>query len=129
MTLEELNEHHDLLDRLRQAVEMRDALMSAACPGAQNLSGMPHATGVSDKIGDLAVEIADLDTAIEHLENEIAKSEAALSEWISGIDNTYTKIIFRLRFIRGMQWKEVAGIIGKYKSEESVKHAVYRYLE
>ena len=129
MTLYELNKHHDLLDRRQKAVEMRDALMSAACPGAQKLTGMPHATGVSDKVGDLAVEIAEVDDEIQRLDAEIHTSEAIITAWLSEIEDMKTRIIFRLRFIRGYQWKEIAGVVGKFDTEDSVKRTAYRYLD
>ena len=59
MTLKELNGHFVLRERLARAKEMLASLQAAACPGAQVLTGMPHAPGVSDKVGDLAVEIAE----------------------------------------------------------------------
>jgi len=129
MTLYELNKHHDLLDRRQKAVEMRDALMSAACPGAQKLTGMPHATGVSDKVGDLAVEIAEVDDEIQRLDAEIHTSEAIITAWLSEIEDMKTRIIFRLRFIRGYQWKEIAGVVGQYQTESSVRGSAYRYLK
>ena len=67
MTLKELNGHFVLRERLARAKEMLASLQAAACPGAQVLTGMPHAPGVSDKVGDLAVEIADLEGRIQIL--------------------------------------------------------------
>ena len=112
MTLQELNQHLDLLEQLSEAEEMLDALRAAACPGAQNLSGMPHAPGVRDKVGDLAVEIADMSGSVETLRSEVRESEAHILPYITDIRDNQTRLVFRLRFLRGLTWKEVARVIG-----------------
>ena len=125
MTLAQLNEHLDAVQQLARTEETLKNLWDAAVPGAQKLTGMPHASGVRDKVGDFAVEIADLESEIEREKAVIAESEERIAAWISTIEDGTTRIIFRLRFIRAMQWKEIAGIVGKYSTESSVKHAVY----
>ena len=73
---------------------------------------MPHAPGVSDKVGDLAVEIADLEGRIQILMNELSLEESKINLFISAIENDQTRMIFRLRFLRCLTWGEVAAIIG-----------------
>jgi len=126
VTLEQLNELFDLREKLSKAMETRLSLESAACPGAQVLTGMPHGTGVKDKVGDLAVEIADLSARIEYLQRAIDEREKEFESFVSTIDDDQTRIIFRLRFSRGLSWKEVSQILGKYTTENSVKAACYR---
>lgn len=128
MTLSELNQHLELIEKKEKATEMLQSLREAACPGAAALTGMPHATGVKDKVGDLAVEIADMDARIEYLDEEIGKSEKSILPWIATIPDDQTRLIFRLRFLRGLAWKEVAVVVGGRNSEDSVKMACYRYL-
>lgn len=128
MTLQELNRLFELRERLAKAQEMIDALRAAACPGGQVLTGMPHAQGIKDKVGDLAVEIADMDERISFLESEIERVKVPIAEWIKTIDNDQTRLIFRLRFMRGLSWKEVAAVIGGRNTEDSVRMACYRYL-
>lgn len=129
MTLKELNRHFTLRERLSRAKEMLASLQAAACPGAQVLTGMPHAPGVSDKVGDLAVEIADLEGRIQILMNELSMEERKINLFISNIENDQTRMIFRLRFLRCLTWGEVAAIIGGNNSESAVKNICYRYLE
>lgn len=129
MTLQELNQHLDLLAQLNEAEDMLEALRAAACPGAQNLSGMPHAPGVRDKVGDLAAEIADMATSVDGLRSEVEASEATIMPFIIAIRDNQTRLVFRLRFLRGLTWKEVATVIGGRNSEDSVKMVCYRYLD
>lgn len=128
MTLQRLNEHFELRIRLAKAQEMLESLRAAACPGAAVLTGMPHAPGVKDKVGDLAAEIADMDARIEYLEAKIKQDEREILEYIRAIDDDQLRLIFRLRFIRCLTWGEVASVIGGRNTEDAVKSACYRYL-
>lgn len=128
MTLENLNQHLELVNELKKAKEMLQSLWNAAYPGGQVLTGMPHAPGVKDKIGDLGIEIADLETEIEAIEIRVKKSELFVASYIDKIPDIQTRMVFRLRFCRGYQWKEVARMLGGGNSEDSVKKVCYRYL-
>ena len=92
------------------------------------LTGMPGSPGVHDKVGDLAVELADIDDVIEALEEDIERSEAPVLMFIKGISDINVRTVFRLRFIRGLSWKEVSRIMGKYTTEKSVSELCYKYL-
>lgn len=128
MTLQELSHHFKLRERLERDTELLKFLEAAACPGAQVLTGMPHAPGVRDKVGDLAVEIADLKERIRYLENEIEVEEQEVTRFITSIPDEQLRIIFRLRFLRGLTWGEVAAVVGGRNTEEAVKSSAYRYL-
>ena len=129
MTLKELNGHFALRERLARAKEMLASLQAAACPGAQVLTGMPHAPGMSDKVGDLAVEIADLEGRIQILMNELSLEETKINLFISAIENDQTRMIFRLRFLHCLTWGEVATVIGGHNTEGSTQKICYRYLD
>lgn len=129
MTLQELNRYFDLNDKLAKANEMLERLQAAILPGGQVLTGMPHAPGVKDKVGDLAVEIVDLEARITYLKSEIKKQEDEISVFVATIEDDYTRMIFRLRFQRALLWEDVTAIIGGGNTVESVKSTCYRYLE
>lgn len=129
MTLQELSQYFKLRERLARDEEILESLEATACPGAQVLTGMPHTPGVKDKVGDLAVEIADMKERIRFLEEEIAREGVKVSAFIAGIENDQTRMIFRLRFLRCLTWGEVAAVIGGRNTEAAVKNVCYRYLE
>ncbi|MFQ8761811.1 MAG: hypothetical protein ACLSAF_22430 [Intestinimonas sp.] len=129
MTLQELSQYFKLREQLARDEEILESLRATACPGAQVLTGMPHATGVRDKVGDLAVEIADMKERIRYLREEIGQEESRVTAFISGIENDQTRMIFRLRFLRCLTWGEVAAVVGGRNTESSVKNTCYRYLE
>lgn len=128
MTLEDLNKHLLLREKLEKAQEMLVSLRAAAQPGAARLTGMPHTPGVKDKVGDLAVEIADLTSRIDYLNAELAQQEPPIEAFIAEIEDDQTRLVFRLRFLRGLSWKEVSQILGQYTTENSVKSACYRFF-
>ena len=127
MTKQDLSYHVELKKQLAADLELLASLEAAAGPRVQHLDGMPHASGVRDVVGDLAAEIADLKTEIAQLESEIARSEREIVGYITTIKDAQTRMIFRLRFIRGMSWKEVAATIG-WISESGVKSIYNRYI-
>jgi len=128
MTLEDLNKHLLLREKLEKAQEMLVSLRAAAQPGAARLTGMPHTPGVKDKVGDLAVEIADLTSRIDYLNAELAQQEPPIEAFIAEIEDDQTRLVFRLRFLRGLSWKEVSQILGRFTTEKSVSEVCYKYL-
>lgn len=129
MTLRELTDHWRLLQKLHESKETLRSLQESIAPAGQVLTGMPHAPGVKDKVGDLAVEIAQMEEDIAKQQKISDDEEKTILLFVSGIDDPRTKLIFRLRFIRGMTWGEVAGLVGNYATEKSVKQVCYRYLD
>ena len=128
MTLQELSKYYKLHERLERNREMLSSLYAAAGPGAQVITGMPHAPGVSDKVGDLAAELWDLQSKIDYLEQRCAEEKKKLEKYIGGIKDDQTRMIFRLRFIHCMTWPQVAETIGGRNTANSVKLICYRYL-
>ena len=128
MTKQEVSYHWKLRKRLAADMELLASLEAAAGPGAPRLDGLPHAPGFRDRVGDCAAAIADAKSEIARTEAELAKSEAAIVAYIDTIADLQTRTIFRLRFLGGMAWKEVAAAIGGWNTEKSVKLRCYRYL-
>lgn len=128
MTLDELNAHRDGLVELARLREILDRLRDKAHPGAQRLDGMPHGSGVGDPTGQLAAEIADLSATIEAQEQALRSSGQAVARFVDGIPDARTRLVFRLRFVRGLTWKEVADHLGQYQSADGAAKICYNYL-
>ena len=128
MTLQELSRHVKLLEQLADAEDLLASLEVAALPGAQVFTGLPRAPGISDSVGNMAVEIAAVKEHIRALKTEITRSEVAVAAFIDTIGDPLLLVIFRLRFIRGLTWKETAAAVGGRNTEETVKKTCYRYL-
>ena len=128
MTFDELNRHLDLLRELQKAQERLERLCLKAYPGAQNLDGMPHGSGVRDKVGELAVEIAEYRAEVDALKAQVRASGRRVEKFVRSVPDKDVRLILRLRFQRGFQWKEIADYCGKFTTEASVKVAVYQYF-
>lgn len=128
MTLTDLERYRQLKIRHEEAIQMIEELRGRAVPGSPALDGMPHSSGVSDKVGTLAIMIADLEAKLPSYERQIIKEHDQVEEFIRGIDDDKTRMIFRLRFQAGKTWKEVADVMGKWQTENSVRSRVYRFL-
>lgn len=129
MTWQQLDEHFELVEKLIQSRELVERLRASLGLKAQNLSGMPRGNGVGDLIDNSVVEIVRVEQKTEKLAARVAESQKPIDEWIDSIEDVYTQTILRLRFIYGLQWKEVASTVGGGNTAESVKMVCYRLFD
>lgn len=111
---------------------MLEALQTAAHAGglgAQVITGMPHASGAQDKVGNLVIEMEDVLEELVRLEAEMEQVKQKITSYIETIPDIQTRLIFRLRFLRCMTWDEVAAAIGGRNTGKNVSNRCYRYLE
>lgn len=129
MTLKELSQLYYLNREIEMDKRRLQELEAKALPGAQVLTGMPHATGVSDIVGNCAAEIADLRGIIEAKHQQCLYERNRLERYISSIEDSLLRQIFTYRFINGLPWKQVAACVGGNNSAGSVRMMCYRYLD
>ena len=129
MTLQDLNRYLFLCKQLDKARESLLDLQEAAVPGAQVLTGMPHTPGVKDKVGNLAIEIADTKDAIEEMEAEVQALGEEVNIFIKTIPYVELRTIFRLRFIRMLTWEDVAEVFRWRYSESTLRRRVEQYMK
>lgn len=110
MTFNELNRVFDLRTALGAAELQRENLAKA--------------TGDSNMF---SAEIDLVDWRIDQMKQQLLEVEAAVQDFIRGIDDPQFAVALRLRFIRGLLWKELYDLAG-YPSEAAVTSAVYRYF-
>ena len=125
MTLQELSKYYDIQMTLEKDREALERLRQRITPASPQLTGMPHTPGVRDKVGDLAVELADMDERIRWLEEQ---EKPKVEAYCKSIVDARMYLVFRLRFIRCYSWAEVAGVLGKGYTEDGVSRMAYNYL-
>ena len=128
MTLQDLNGHLDMVLQLQDAREGLENLQ-AKILGAQQYDGMPHAHEASRKTETLAAALEPQLEEVSRLEKIVARSEVEVKAFIGTIGDSKTRLIFRLRFLCGCKWDEVADLIGGGNTDNAVKHICYRYLQ
>lgn len=129
MTIEDLQELFyldKLIDFENERLENLRAKLDLHSP---TISDMPKASGARDKIGDIMPEIVDKTRELETDIQDLEERRQRLQEFIRVIPNIRIRIIMSRRFIDQMTWTEVAAKIGGRETEDTVKKAVYRYLE
>ena len=129
MTLRELSQLYWLNREIENEKERLRRLESRAyAVGAAPAGNMPRASEVSRKTERYAVAIASIRRTIEDNLIRCQEERAKLEAYISGIDDSLTREIYRLRFISGLPWAQVAASIGGGNTADSVKKTCYRYL-
>lgn len=63
------------------------------------------------------------------IESAVVELDHASAQALFLIHDNRTKLIFKLRFLCGFPWADVADVIGGRNTEEAVKSACYRYLQ
>ena len=129
MTLKELSQLYYLNREIEMDQRRLWELEAKALPVAQAITGTPHSTGVVDKVGEYAAEIADLRGIIEAKHQQCLYERSRLERYIVGIDDSFLRQVFTYRFISGLPWRQVAAYIGGGNTEEGCRKAVKRYLE
>ena len=117
---QEIDEWKKQLARLRSA---------SLTPELSMDKGHGRGGKVSDSTGDLATEIADLERKIRKKVYELTRMKNRIAEYILGIEDSQTRLIFHLRVFDLMTWNAIADKIGGMNSEDSVKKRYYRYLK
>ncbi len=129
MTLKDLTKCKNLKKRLERNKSMLEALRATNGLKAQVFTGTPHASGVSDTVGNFVVEIEDLEDQNRYLEKEIERTRHDMEGFIQTIEDEQLRTIFRLRSLHGITWGEVARTIGGNNTSSCVRMMCYRYLD
>ena len=129
MTLKELSQLYWLNREIEMDQQRLRELELKALPGAQVLTGMPHAPGVVDKVGTYAAEIADLRGIIEAKHQQCLYERSRLERYISSINDSLLRQIFTYRFVNGLPWEQVAACIGGGNNAGNVRMLCYRYIK
>lgn len=128
VTLKELSQLYYLNREIEMDKRRLEELEAKVQPGGQVLTGMPHAPGVTDKIGDLVPEIADLRGIIEAKHKQCLYERSRLERYISSIDDSLLRQVFTYRFVNGLLWEQVADSVGGKNTADGCRMAVTRYL-
>lgn len=130
MTLQELSQLYWLNREVEKEHARLDELRRLAqAPTGSKLTGMPRAPRSADsKTERMVAEIVDLEAILCAKQLQCIHERARLERWINDIPDSQTRMIFRLRFVNGLTWDQVAYNVGGGNSPDSVKKRCYRYL-
>lgn len=126
-----LSSVHFLNERIMAKTIERDQLMTLATSVTANIDGMPHASGKSDKIGNIAVKLADLDREINELVDRYVNLKRDVVNALETLPQQQYLVLHK-HYIQGMSWGAVAQDMGysrehiwriKVKALENLKRA------
>lgn len=129
MTIKELSQLYyieKLIERDTDAIRRIEERLTAISPV---LSGMPHASGANDKIGNGVPELVDLK---EKLQKSIQKADITrmeIRDGLESIEDARVKLACVYRFLDLMTWQGVADAMGDDSTEASIKMLVKRYFD
>jgi prefoldin subunit 5 len=129
MTKQELSQLYYLNREIEQLKSRIAELECSATSTSSVITGMPHASGVSDKVGKYAAEIADLRELLDLNLKKCFYELNRLNRYIESIEDSQMRMILSLRHINGLCWDQVAASIGGGNSDKSVQMMVNRFLK
>lgn len=130
MTLKELSQLYYLNREIEMDQRRLEELRAkSTSPGSPRFDGMPHSKSNVSKVERYAEEIADLEAIIAAKQQQCIHERNRLERYINDIDDSRLRMIFKLRFVNGLQWPQVAAHIGGNNTAKSVSKACYRYLD
>jgi hypothetical protein len=125
----ELSQIFFLNNELKMWQEELDKIQSQSIIKGQEITDMPRGGGISDKVGNLASQIADIEMVIRGKLAEIQLERKKIIEYINSISDSQTRQIIFYRCVSCLSWKQVAGSIGGECTERSVRHIFERLFE
>ncbi len=133
MSVSMTNKELSKLYHLKKEIEMQRGrikeLETIAQSCTSKITGMPHGTGISDKIGKYAVQIADLKCLLDLNLKKCFFELNRLTEYIQSVDDPFVRQIMTYRYIHGFSWQKTAFSIGGNNNPYNLKMRLYRYLK
>lgn len=130
MTLKELSQLYYLNREIEMDQRRLEELRARSeSPGSPRFDGMPRVKSNVSKVERYAEDIADLEAIIAAKQQQCIHERNRLERYINDIDDSRLRMIFKLRFVNGFQWPQVAAHIGGNNTAKSVSKACYRYLD
>ena len=129
MTQKEVSQYYWLCREIELDEERLEELKQAA-RGLQSpsMSGMPRGSEVSSKVERYAVEITDLEAIIAAKRLQCIHERNRIERFIADIPDSMTRMIFTLRAINCLTWRQVSQKMGPNMSEDNAKQTFSRYL-
>jgi len=95
----------------------------------QEITGMPFAGGTSDRTGDLATEMREVEDIIRGKLAEIQVQRRKIIEYIDSVPDSIVRQIIFYRNVSCMSWRSVAMELGGDNSEDGVRMQYNRFFK
>lgn len=130
MTLKELSQLYYLNKEIERDKRRLEELKSLQIKVTATYSEIPSYTRIIyDTMAEKVTDIVDLEEMLRLNLQKRYYEEKRIMRYIDGIDDSFVRLIFKLRFIDCKNWWQVAYELGGNNTNESVKKICYRYLK
>ncbi|MDP4109543.1 MAG: hypothetical protein Q8878_05885 [Bacillota bacterium] len=127
MTKKELSSLYFLIREIEiQQKRLAEMERISLCPSTV-ITGMPRCPGISDGVSRFSCEIHDLTRLIEQNVKRCLEERVRLEQYIHLIDDSEIRMIFTLRYINGLSFRQIAFSLG-YQDESVPRKRHNRYL-
>ncbi len=113
MTKKELFQLYWLNREIEEEKRKLRELETASTSGTAKITGLPHVSGAHDKIGDMAILIAEQRDLIDLKVRQSVIEYNRLNRYIAGVEDAQMRMILSLRYVNGLSWQQVAFAIGE----------------
>lgn len=108
MTKKELSQLYWLNREIEEEKRKLAELEAAASGCTAQITGLPHVGGAHDKIGDLAILIAEQRDLIDLKVRQSVVEYNRLNRYIASVEDAQMRMILSLRYVQGYSWQKVA---------------------
>lgn len=126
MTLHELYEHRSVIEKTIRGRNAIADIRARAYPASPNMDGMPHASGISDKVFNLVALLEDAEKTQSYWEKRAQESRKEIFGFTSTIEDPVLRMQFNYRFAECMSWEEIAG---DGYTADAARKAISRYMD
>ena len=124
MTKKELSQLYYLKKEIKEQQRRLAELEAVAINCSTKITGLPTGTGISDKIGNYAAQIADLKALLDLNLKKCFYELNRINSYIEGVEEPMIKQIIECH----MSWLQIERAIGGKNRAESLRKKLYRYL-
>ena len=104
----ELNELQDLKKEIQYQVNQLRRLEERSTSMTRIISGIPAYRGITDRVGEYAPQIARLKILLQNNLRWCLNLQYKIELFIESIDESEMRQIFRLRYLEGKTWRQIA---------------------
>ncbi|MFR1179465.1 MAG: hypothetical protein ACLSDH_05380 [Bacilli bacterium] len=129
MTKKELSQLYYLKKEIRQLERRIKELETAAMDCTAKITGLPHGTGVNDKIGNYTAQIADLKSLLDLNLKKCFYELNRLDRYIQSVDDPLLRQIMTYRFINCYSWSKISYAVGGNNTPDGLRIKMMRFLK
>ena len=128
MTKKELSQLYYLKKEIKEQQKRLEELETLATACTSKITGMPHGTGINDKIGKYAAQIADLKGLLDLNLKKCFYELNRINRFIESVEDSEIRMILTLRYTQNISLRNIATIMN-YQDEGVPRKRHDRFLK